>query len=224
MDVGHAGPRLRTATLLDLRADHAIARDAVWDDTDCSVADDLGFVTVQTLVNDKEEYLRRPDLARGFSDESLAYLRRHAAPGADLQIIAADGLSVAAVQENLARIYPELIRLAGARGYSTGTPIYVRYGRVATMDKISEALQAKVTVLLVGERPGLGCRTSMSCYMAWEASPDKPEAQRNVVSNIHDGGLPPEAAAERIISIAADMFRYRTSGVELNRLLHRVAR
>lgn len=38
------------------------------------------------------------------------------------------------------------------------------------MDKISEELKAKVTVLLVGERSGLTTNERMSSYMAYEAS------------------------------------------------------
>src|SRR5689334_17607261 len=66
--VGKAGLSYRTATLLELRLDHAAALDAVRRELD--LARDFGddflaarrLFLVQTLATDKETYLRRPDL------------------------------------------------------------------------------------------------------------------------------------------------------------------
>ena len=52
--VGKAGPRLKTRTLLALRADHAQARDAVMKDVDPKVLESAGLFTVQTLCEDKK--------------------------------------------------------------------------------------------------------------------------------------------------------------------------
>jgi len=83
------------------------------------------------------------------------------------------------------------------------------------MDKISEALNAKVTVLLIGERPGLATGDSMSSYMAYESSTLKPESQRTVVSNIHANGTPPVEAGAEIVSLIELMISKKISGVEL---------
>ena len=61
LGVGRAGDRYKTETLLKFRADHAIAQDAVWTDIDETLIDEMGFYKVQTLVQNKEEYVRRPD-------------------------------------------------------------------------------------------------------------------------------------------------------------------
>jgi ethanolamine ammonia-lyase small subunit len=45
------------------------------------------------------------------------------------------------------------------------------------------------------------------------ARPGHTDAQRNLVSNIHDRGVPPAAAAPRILALAETMRRLRTSGV-----------
>jgi ethanolamine ammonia-lyase small subunit len=219
INVGHSGARLKTATGLKLRADHGVAIDAVWDDSDCPVADSLGFYRVQTLVNSKEEYLRRPDRARCFSDETIAALKDAAIHAPTVQIMAADGLSPRAIEANLGEMYALVTRECARLGYDVGTPIFVKYGRVATMDKISTALGARVTLLFVGERPGLGTDESMSCYMGYECSALKPESQRNVVSNIHRRGLPVTDAAGQVVSLVGEMLAHCASGVDLNRLL-----
>ncbi len=213
--VGRAGDRYRTETMLRLRADHAVAMDAVWSSVDEKVVEDLDFVKVQTLIKDKEEYLTRPDLGRRFSPETIEFIKANCVRSPDVQIIAVDGLSSPAIEENIADIYPVLVDGLTAKGYTIGSPIFVRFGRVATMDRISEALKAKVTVLLVGERPGLATGESMGCYMAYEASTKKPESQRTVVSNIHRNGTPPVEAGAHIVSLVEILMDKKLSGVEL---------
>lgn len=213
--VGRAGERFKTETLLRFRADHAIAMDAVWSYVDESIVDQLGFFKVQTLVEDKEEYIRRPDLGRVFSKETIESIKENCIHHPDVQIIAADGLSSCAINANLPDIYPMMVDGLVAKGYTIGTPIFVKYSRVATMDKISEALDAKVTILLVGERPGLATGESMSSYMAYESSTSKPESQRTVVSNIHKNGIPAVEAGAQIVNLVEVLMREKKSGVEL---------
>lgn len=83
------------------------------------------------------------------------------------------------------------------------------------MDKISEELNAKVTIILIGERPGLATGESMSSYMAYESSTKKPESQRTVVSNIHNKGIPSVDAGKEIVRIIDIMMKEKKSGVEL---------
>ena len=54
--VGRAGPRLTTQSLLELRVDHAQARDAVFADVDPQVLDQLGLFSVQTRCDSKNTY------------------------------------------------------------------------------------------------------------------------------------------------------------------------
>ena len=102
-----------------------------------------------------------------------------------------------------------------AKGYTIGTPIFVKHARVATMDKISEAINAKVTLILIGERPGLATGESMSCYMAYEASSKKPESQRTVISNIHKNGMPPVEAGAQIVQLIEILMKKKKSGIDL---------
>lgn len=213
--VGRAGSRYKTETLLKLRADHAVAMDAVWSYVDEAVIDKLNFLKVQTLVKNKEEYIQRPDLGRKFSEETITYIKNNCIKDPDVQIIAGDGLSSPAIASNLEDIYHIMMDGLKAKGYKIGTPIFVKYARVATMDKISEALNAKVTIILIGERPGLATGESMSSYMAYESSSLKPESQRTVVSNIYKNGTPPVEAGAQIVHLIELMMKEKKSGIDL---------
>lgn len=213
--IGRAGTRYKTSDYLRLRADHAVAMDAVWSFVDNKVIDDLGFYRVQTLVKDKEEYITRPDLGRRFSEETINDIKENCLNNVDVQIVVGDGLSSPAISSNLKEIYPMILDGVEAKGYKIGTPIFVKYARVATMDKISEALNAKVTLILIGERPGLATGESMSCYMAYKASSEKPESQRTVISNIHKNGMPPVEAGAQIVQLIETLINEKKSGIDL---------
>ncbi|OOM75391.1 ethanolamine ammonia-lyase subunit EutC [Clostridium sp. BL-8] len=213
--IGRAGSRYKTSDYLRLRADHAVAMDAVWTHVDEEAINELGFYKVQTLVKDKEEYITRPDLGRSFSEKVIKEIKEKCISNVDVQIIAGDGLSSPAITVNLKEIYPMIVDGVKAKGYKIGTPIFVKYARVATMDKISEAINAKVTLILIGERPGLATGESMSCYMAYEASSRKPESQRTVISNIHRNGMPPVEAGAQIVELIGTLLREKKSGIEL---------
>lgn len=213
--VGKAGARLRTETYLRFRADHAVANDAVWAEASETQVDQLGFVKVQSMCKDKDEYITRPDLGRRFAEDTIEQIKKECESNIDVQIIAGDGLSAPSIANNLPDIYPMIVDGLKDKGYKVGTPIYVKYARVATMDRISEALNAKVTMILIGERPGLATGDSMSAYIAYESSTKKPESQRSVVSNIHKFGMPPVEAGAQIVSIVEKMMVEKTSGINL---------
>jgi len=213
--VGRAGTRLKTSTLLKFRADHSIAMDAVWSSVDEKLIEKLKFVKVQTLVKDKDEYITRPDLGKKFSEKTIDYIKKNCLDSPEVQIIAGDGLSAMAINANLMDIYSIILDGLNTKGYRVGTPIFVKYARVATMDRISEALKAKITIILIGERPGLATGESMSSYMAYEANTKKPESQRTVISNIHRNGLPPVEAGAQIVHLIEVMIKEKNSGVEL---------
>ena len=215
--VGAAGPRLKPRPLLTLRADHAAARDSVFTDADQAVIDRLGLFTVQTKCRDKNEFLTRPDLGRQFDSEALSMIREKCAAKPDVQIFAADGLSSTAVNANLANILPVLTEGLRGRGLRVGTPFFVRFGGVASMDAVSELLGAKVTCVLLGERPGLATAESMSAYIAYEATVGMPEARRTVVSNIHRAGIAAVEAGAYICDVIGAILEARASGVALQK-------
>ena len=215
--VGSAGPRLRTRTYLTLRADHAGARDAVFRDVDEDLLARMGLFTVQTLCSDRNEHLTRPDLGRQLSEDTKRELRSKCQMSPQVQVYVADGLSSQAIDANIEDFLPALMDGLQDLGIQTGTPFFMRYGRVPAMDVVSETLDAEVTMVLVGERPGLVTANSMSAYIAYRAKVGMPEGRRTVVSNIHSGGVPAPEAGAHVAQLIKTILEARTSGVDLQR-------
>ena len=215
--VGKAGPRLQTQTVLKLRADHASARDSVYRDVDENVLREVGLFSVSTLCADRNEHITRPDLGRQFSADTLKLLKSKCILSPQVQVYLSDGLSSQAVDANVADILPALLDGLQDFGISTGTPFFVKYGRVPAMDIISQTLDAEVTCVLIGERPGLATANSMSAYIAYRATPGMPEARRTVISNIHSGGIPAPAAGAHIAQVIKTIMERKVSGVDLSK-------
>jgi ethanolamine ammonia-lyase small subunit len=216
---GRAGAAYRTATWLDLRCDHAAARDAVCAEIDLDR--DLGgaflsewaIFEVATLAQTKEEYLLRPDLGRSLSDSGRMALAQRCPRGVDIQLTIADGLSAAAVRAQVPMLLPLIAAEVRSRGWRFGQPFFIRHGRVGVLNEIGEILDPTVAVLLIGERPGLATAESLSAYMAYRPRVGHDDARRNLISNIHVRGVPPEQAANRICQLAARMIQLESSGV-----------
>ena len=221
------GAAYRTATQLQLRQDHAAARDAVRAEFELERDMDADFVrqwklfSVSTMAASKDEYLQRPDLGRRLDDNARRLLLAHCARNADLQIVIGDGLSVTAVSSQVPALLPVIAEKAQSRGWTMGQPFAVRYCRVGLMNDLGELLQPKVVVLLIGERPGLATAESLSAYMAYQPRAGHNDSNRNLISNIHARGVSTEAAASRIIDLAEQMMRRQTSGVEIKEELPR---
>jgi len=215
--VGRAGPRLKTKTMLTLRADHAAARDAVLTDIDPGLVDRLGLFPVVTRCTDKSVFLTRPDLGRCFDEENRRRLVEGCPAHPDVQLIVSDGLSSASVNANAGRILPVVTEGLKDRGLQVGRPVFVRYGRVAAQDQISELLDAKVVCTFIGERPGLATAESMSAYIAYRATVGMPEARRTVVSNIHKDGIPAVEAGAYIVDLISQILEKKASGVDLKK-------
>jgi ethanolamine ammonia-lyase small subunit len=213
--VGRSGPAYRTATQLRLRQDHAAALDAVHAELelDADFVQRWGLFEVRTQARDKQHYLMRPDLGRRLSAAAREEIVQRCPAGADLQIVIGDGLSAAAVAAQVPALLPLLDQQARAHGLRLGQPFAIRYCRVAVLNDIGELLHPEVVVLLIGERPGLATAVSLSAYLAHRPQPGHSDAQRNLLSNIHARGVPPELAAGRILGLVQKMRRLGTSGV-----------
>jgi ethanolamine ammonia-lyase small subunit len=61
----------------------------------------------------------------------------------------------------------------------------------------------------------LATAESLSAYMAYRPRAGHTDAQRNLISNIHARGVPPEQAAVRIVALAQMMRSAQRSGVEI---------
>ena len=213
--VGKAGARLKTQTMLSLRADHARAQDSVFADVDPAFIEKLGLLSIESQAGDRNTHITRPDLGRKICPKGVEALRQHCEMSPDVQIYASDGLSSAAIEANLEKILPVLTEGLQAKGLKVGTPFYMRFGRVAAEDQVAEVLGAKVVCVLIGERPGLATAESMSAYIVYNAYVGIPEAKRTVVSNIHKDGLTAVEAGAYITEVIQQILDRKASGVDL---------
>jgi len=216
LGIGKAGARYKTDPMLQFRAAHSAAQDAVFNDVDHDfVEKQMGLFIVQTQCENKDVYLTRPDLGRKLSPEAVATLKEKCKKSPTVQIYVADGLSSAAVAANVADLLPAIMQGLQSYRIDAGTPFFVKFGRVGVMDEISELLGAEVTCTLIGERPGLITAESMSAYIAYKATVGMPEARRTVVSNIHKNGTIPAEAGAHIAEIIKIMLEKKASGTDL---------
>ena len=213
--VGKAGARLKTATMLALRADHARAQDSVFADVDPEFIQRLGLLSIESQAGDRNTHITRPDLGRKLCPKGVDAILAHCTPNPDVQIYASDGLSSAAIEANLEKILPVLTEGLQAKGLKVGTPFYMRFGRVAAEDQVAEVLGAKVVCVLIGERPGLATAESMSAYIVYNSYVGIPEAKRTVVSNIHKDGLTAVEAGAYITEVIQQILDRKASGVDL---------
>ena len=212
---GRTGPRPRTQSLLRFLADHSRSKETVLSEIPPEWVQRAGLLEVQTEITEKGQYLTRPDLGRVLSAKGLEIVKTQCIKAPDVQLLISDGLSTEATTANFDDIVPPLIRGLESLQLKAGTPLFVRFGRVKVEDQNGELLQAKVVILLIGERPGLGQSESLSCYMVYKPTSQTVEAERTCISNIHRGGTPPVEAAAVIAELAAHMLKEQASGIAL---------
>ena len=222
--LGRTGTSLPTQAQLDFQFAHAQARDAV------HLAFDHEGIRAQltergreslllhSAAIDRNSYLQRPDLGRRLDDASAQTLQDYAVQhpgGVDLAIVVADGLSALAVHRHtlpfLARLEEQIV----AEGWSTSPVILVEQGRVAVADEVAERLGAKMSVILIGERPGLSSPDSLGLYFTYAPKVGLTDAYRNCISNVRLEGLSYGMAAHRLIYLMREACRRQLSGVNL---------
>lgn len=213
---GRAGPRYKTLTMLRFRADHAAAQDAVFSQVPEDFGEKNGMVCVQTRCHDKDEYLTRPDLGRGFDEENQAKIRAAIPQPPKVQLVVGDGLSSAAILANAIDCMAAIRDGLKARGIDTGKALFVRYCRVGAGDAIGDVTGCELVCVLVGERPGLVTDKSMSAYITYQPRKGVSESSRTVVSNIHAQGTPAVEAGAHIAELIETILRRKVSGVGLH--------
>jgi ethanolamine ammonia-lyase small subunit len=218
--LGRAGGSLPTAEVLDFAMAHAAARDAVDAALDVETLvtslDGVGpnVLRLHSAAPDRPTYLRRPDLGRQLDADSR--LRVTATTGTyDVSLVIADGLSALAAMRQGPALLRELVPSLQCAAVRVAPLAIVEQGRVAIQDEIGHLLAAAASVILIGERPGLGSPDSLGAYLVFGPKPGNTDAQRNCVSNIRPAGLPIPAAAELIRYLLLESLRRKLSGVEL---------
>jgi ethanolamine ammonia-lyase small subunit len=95
-------------------------------------------------------------------------------------------------------------------------PIVLAEGaRVALGDVVGASLGARLSVVLIGERPGLSAADSLGIYLTYDPKPGRNDAERNCISNVRPDGLPPAMAAQKLAWLVGAAFARGLTGVAL---------
>jgi ethanolamine ammonia-lyase small subunit len=225
--LGRTGISQRTRDLLDFQRAHAQARDAVLARLEVSsLAASLSAITgdgvlvLHSAATDRTTYLQRPDLGRRLDQSSRDQASRACLPAGDwdLALIVAEGLSAIAVERHAPPLLQQL--LPRLEGWRLAPLTIVEQGRVAIGDEIGAALKAQLSVVLIGERPGLSSPDSLGVYITWEPRPGRIDAERSCISNIRIGGLDYFTAAVQLSHYVTEARRRRLTGIALKEGSH----
>lgn len=230
--LGRSGISIPTKESLEFQLAHARARDAVNTPLNFSnLSEQLTQLqTEQSSLNshepiklhsqavNRQTYLQRPDLGRRLQDSSAQQLKNYqdkVLTAFDLAIIIADGLSARAIEVNAIAFLSELItQLESSKKQWSLAPItLVEQGRVAIADDVGELLNAKATLILIGERPGLSSPDSLGLYLTWNPAKGLKDDRRNCISNVRKAGLSYSQAARKTRYLLSESERIGSSGV-----------
>ncbi len=218
--LGRVGTSIPLRESLAFKLAHANARDAVYSLIDFELLTkqlsefDLPIILLHSKAYSRHNYLKRPDYGRLLNEDSINKLREYDLKP-DIVIIIADGLSATAINENTSALLKNLVPLIKSSKFSLGPICLVEQGRVAIGDDIGYYLNAKYTIVLIGERPGLSAADSLGVYLTYCPKPGLTDESRNCISNIRLQGLNYKLAAEKIFFLVSESFKLKLSGVGL---------
>jgi ethanolamine ammonia-lyase small subunit len=222
LGVGHAGPRYTTAAMLEFRADHARAVDAVTTEVPRDWPRRHGLIEFASEAASRDEYLRFPERGRRLKKDEIARLKRLAAKPkksratskATVLLCVGDGLSSAAVIAHAPALARALEKML-AKQVRIPPIIFIRNARVRIEDHLGEILKPDVVCMVVGERPGLATAESLSAYVIYRPTLKSLEPDRTVISNIHPGGIQIREGAKLIADLIGEILAAKASGAEL---------
>lgn len=219
LGIGATGARYLTKSALRFEADYSASKDGFKHEFPKDLAEEMGCFEVQTICNDKDEFILFPDHGRKLSDEAVATIKEKCKKNPKVQIIVEDGHAANAIERNIKSVLPTILEGLKAEGIDVGDPFFVRFGRVAIEDEVAEILGAEVMVSIIGERPALANFESMSAYFAYKPTRGMSEQNRTVLSNISRLGTPPAEAGAHIVDIIKLIIKHQCTGPELAKVM-----
>ncbi len=221
--IGRCGNSIPTSELLEFKLAHAKAIDAVHlpfskETIAQEIENRFGIevLRLQSAVKDRSEYLRRPDLGRILSEESVLSIKNITKSAqSDISLVIADGLSSTAIEKNILPMLTILLPMLKKPNYTLSPISIVGQGRVAIADSIAELMQARLTIIFIGERPGLKSPDSMGIYLTYNPQKGTTDERRNCISNVRPNGLSYTVACSKLLYLIDESFRRKLSGVEL---------
>lgn len=224
--LGRTGTAIPLKEVLQFKLAFAYAKDAVYSalNVDELIKElnvfNLPIYKLQSRAINREMYLQRPDLGRLLNAKSIELLKENKSENKsninfDVAIIIADGLSAIAMNKHAFPVVELLINELKRLNYAIAPITIVEQGRVAIGDETGYYLNAQMSVVLIGERPGLTSPDSMGAYLTYNPKQGLTDERRNCVSNIRPEGLIYELAAQKIMYLIQESLRLQLSGVEL---------
>jgi len=223
--LGRVGTGMPTDETLRFGWAHAMARDAIHASLDVDAlaarleAQGWAVERVRSRAADRATYLRRPDLGRRLDADDAQRLRERAGSAgtgtaAEVCIVIGDGLSSLAVERQavplLAALRPHLLP------DTLRAPVVIAtQARVALADEVGEAFGATLSVMLVGERPGLSSPDSLGVYLTHTPRRGRHDAERYCISNVRPEGLAHDVAAFKLAWLMREALRRGATGIAL---------
>jgi ethanolamine ammonia-lyase small subunit len=217
--LGRTGTAIPLKEVLNFKLAHAHARDAVYSELHINelIKDldnlQLPYYILHSKAQTRNEYLQRSDLGKHLNDASHDYLKEENENSYDVALIIADGLSATAIHQNSIPLLKELLPLLQQKKLSLAPISMVKQARVAIGDEIGSLLKAKISIVLIGERPGLSAVDSLGVYLTYLPTVGLTDERRNCISNIRKEGMQHETAAKKIMYLINESLRLKISGV-----------
>ncbi len=220
--IARTGHSITTNELLQFECAHASAKDAVYttlfnEQLITSIKNELeqDFIELNSCANNRTEYLKRPDLGRQLNSDSIQKLEHQEQKGFTLTIIIADGLSANAVNEHAIPFLKLFLSHVKTNGWKIAPICIANQARVAIGDQIGAILKAEITVMCIGERPGLSSPDSMGIYFTYHPRHGLTDESRNCISNIRKRGMSYEFAANKLYYLLQKALHLKLSGIML---------
>ena len=225
----NAGPRPCNAVSRKIRANLALAREAIYSELSPQKLGPTPMRPIRTRAVTKVEHLGNPQLGSLLDLQTLQSLEPS---GSDVEIVISDGLSAEAIHHNVPALLPALLDALSRLNIRFGTPMVAPNGRVKLAEAIGEALKPKAIILLIGERPGgdYASSRSLSAYLAYRVSHETESTtstisnlpsryEYTVLPNIYDKGTRPSQAALLIAERIQEILLNRAAGNRLEKML-----
>jgi len=218
--LGCIGSSLPTSKVLEFQRAHASARSAVWLNWNYQELERqlvrLGEspLLLQSNAANREQYLRFPNKGRTLNTDIVIPIKKLET---DIAFIISDGLSALAIQNHFYQFWNVFFPLFKQSIPELTYKIFlVPFARVAISDEIGELAKSKLSLIFLGERPGLNSFDSMGIYMTFNPRKGNSDAHRNCISNVRiPHGLNYQHASIKLIHLMNESIRLQISGVNL---------
>jgi ethanolamine ammonia-lyase small subunit len=218
--LGRTGVSVPLKELLEFKAAHAMAREAVYSTLDHEQVragvESLGLdaIKLHSRATIRQRYLQTPNLGRQLDEESVSRLSQKG-KGYRVCFCIADGLSATATNQHAIPVLSLTVKKLQQAKMTIAPIAIIEQGRVAIADEVGYQLKAEVSIILIGERPGLSSPDSLGIYLTYDPKPGKTDESRNCISNVRPQGLSYELAADKLFYLITQSLSLQYSGVNL---------